>query len=70
MLPHGGTSDDGRPEWTVSAAKTEDTLRILIDEIVHDTSHDLGIDPGLQKDASRSTSRSSWPSTRPRSPQD
>ena len=45
-----GLTDDGRPEWTVSAAKSEDTLRILIDEIHHDTSHDLGVDPGLQKD--------------------
>jgi RecB family endonuclease NucS len=44
-----GSSSDGRPEWTVMS-KTEDTLRILIDEIHHDTSHDLGIDPGLQKD--------------------
>ncbi|MCA1982340.1 MAG: endonuclease NucS [Nocardioides sp.] len=45
-----GTTEDGRPEWTVSATKSEDTLRILIDEVLHDTSHDLGIDPGLQKD--------------------
>jgi len=45
-----GIAEDGRPEWTVSAAKSEDTLRILIDEVLHDTSHDLGIDPGLQKD--------------------
>jgi endonuclease len=45
-----GLAEDGRPEWTVSASKSEDTLRILIDEIQHDTSHDLGIDPGLQKD--------------------
>jgi len=45
-----GVAEDGRPEWTVSAAKSEDTLRILIDEVLHDTSHDLGIDPGLQKD--------------------
>ena len=37
-------------EWTVSAAKSDDTLRILIEEILHDSSHDLGIDPGLQKD--------------------
>ena len=45
-----GIAEDGRPEWTVSAAKSEDTLRILIDEVLHDTSHDLGVDPGLQKD--------------------
>ncbi len=44
-----GTSEDGRPEWVVTS-KTDDTLRILIDEILHDTSHDLGVDPGLQKD--------------------
>ena len=31
-------------------AKTDDTLRILIEEVLHDSSHDLGVDPGLQKD--------------------
>ncbi len=45
-----GTADDGRPEWTVTNPKTDDTLRILIDEVIHDSSHDLGLDPGLQKD--------------------
>ena len=45
-----GVSEDGRAEWLVSATKSDDTLRILIDEVLHDTSHDLGIDPGLQKD--------------------
>jgi endonuclease len=44
-----GSTDDGRVEWTVTS-KTDDTLRILIEEIVHDTSHELGLDPGLQKD--------------------
>jgi RecB family endonuclease NucS len=44
-----GSTDDGQVEWTVTG-KTDDTLRILIEEIVHDTSHDLGLDPGLQKD--------------------
>ncbi|MGO4255278.1 endonuclease NucS [Marmoricola sp. RAF53] len=44
-----GTSEDGRIEWVVTS-KTDDTLRILVDEILHDTSHDLGVDPGLQKD--------------------
>ncbi|MEP6816650.1 MAG: endonuclease NucS, partial [Marmoricola sp.] len=39
-----------RAEWTVTNPKTDDTLRILIDEVIHDSSHDLGIDPGLQKD--------------------
>lgn len=44
-----GTAEDGRAEWTVTS-KTDDTLRILIDEILHDSRHDLGVDPGLQKD--------------------
>jgi RecB family endonuclease NucS len=30
--------------------KTDDTLRILIEEVLHDSTHDLGVDPGLQKD--------------------
>ncbi|WGX94836.1 endonuclease NucS [Nocardioides sp. L-11A] len=49
-----GKDEDGRVEWTVTAkaakGQTPDTLRILIDEIHHDTQHELGIDPGLQKD--------------------
>ena len=44
-----GATDDGVVEWTVTS-KTDDTLRILIEEVLHDSSHDLGIDPGLQKD--------------------
>ncbi|WP_248581033.1 endonuclease NucS [Nocardioides sp. InS609-2] len=44
-----GTTEDGRVEWTVTS-KTDDTLRILVEEIFHDSTHDLGIDPGLQKD--------------------
>src|SRR5688500_3636106 len=49
-----GTTNDGAVEWTVTAkapkGATPDTLRILIEEIHHDSLHDLGIDPGLQKD--------------------
>ena len=45
-----GLAEDGRPEWVVTAGKSDDTLRILIDEVLHDSSHDLGVDPGLQKD--------------------
>jgi RecB family endonuclease NucS len=44
-----GTAEDGRVEWLVTS-RTDDTLRILIDEIHHDSSHELGVDPGLQKD--------------------
>ena len=45
-----GVNDDGQVEWIVSSVKTEDTLRILLTEVISDSSHDLGIDPGLQKD--------------------
>ncbi|MFD1860989.1 endonuclease NucS [Aeromicrobium camelliae] len=45
-----GVAEDGVIEWTVSATKSDDTLRIRIEEILHDSSHDLGVDPGLQKD--------------------
>ena len=45
-----GTTDDGEIEWLVTGAKSDDTLRILIEEIQHDSAHDLGVDPGLQKD--------------------
>jgi endonuclease len=44
-----GVSEDGVAEWLVTG-KDDDTLRILIEEVLHDSSHDLGIDPGLQKD--------------------
>ncbi|WP_243060871.1 endonuclease NucS [Nocardioides sp. SR21] len=45
-----GTNDDGHLEWTVTNPKTDDTLRILLTEVISDSSHDLGVDPGLQKD--------------------
>lgn len=49
-----GSTDEGHVEWTVTAkapkGATPDTLRILIEEIHHDSQHDLGVDPGLQKD--------------------
>ena len=45
-----GSTEDGQVEWTVTNPKTDDTLRILIEEIHSDSSHDLGLDPGLQKD--------------------
>jgi RecB family endonuclease NucS len=44
-----GTTEDGATLWTVTS-KGDDTLQILIDEVLSDTSHDLGVDPGLQKD--------------------
>jgi RecB family endonuclease NucS len=42
--------EDGTLVWTVSAAKSDDTLRIRLDEVLHDSAHELGVDPGLQKD--------------------
>jgi hypothetical protein len=49
-----GVADDGGVLWTVtSRASTNgvaDTLQILIEEILSDSSHELGVDPGLQKD--------------------
>ncbi len=44
-----GLTEDGQPEWIVTATKTDDTLRILLGDILHDSSHELGVDPGLQK---------------------
>jgi RecB family endonuclease NucS len=53
------TARDAEPEaddeaglvqvWEVRN-RDDDTLRISIAEIVHDSQHDLGVDPGLQKD--------------------
>ncbi len=36
--------------WQVQHAKSEDRLRVLVHEVLHDSSHDLGVDPGLVKD--------------------
>jgi endonuclease len=44
-----GATDEGIALWTVTS-KTDDTLRILIEEVLSDTAHDLGVDPGLRKD--------------------
>ncbi len=41
---------DGLEEWTVAAAKSDDTLRVLVHEVLHDSAHELGDDPGLVKD--------------------
>jgi RecB family endonuclease NucS len=41
--------DSGAQEWTVTG-RDGDTLRILLEEVAHDSSHELGVDPGLVKD--------------------
>ena len=49
-----GFTEEGQVEWIVTAKATSagpsDTLRILLEDIAHDSQHDLGIDPGLRKD--------------------
>ena len=44
-----GSTADGVHEWLVTG-KDGDTLRILLEDVLHDSEHDLGVDPGLQKD--------------------
>ena len=44
------SDDEGVVTWTVSASKSDDQLRIILEEVLHDSAHELGIDPGLQKD--------------------
>ncbi len=41
---------DGQVVWTVSAAKSDDVLRISVAQILLDVHHELGVDPGLVKD--------------------
>ncbi len=44
------TAPEGHTEWLVSSPKSDDTLRIALLEVHHDSVHELGIDPGLRKD--------------------
>jgi RecB family endonuclease NucS len=36
--------------WQVQHAKSDDRLRVLLHEVLHDSRHELGVDPGLVKD--------------------
>jgi len=36
--------------WVVQHAKSEDRLRVLLHEVLHDSDHELGVDTGLVKD--------------------
>ena len=36
--------------WVVQHDKSEDRLRVLLHEVLHDSDHELGVDPGLVKD--------------------
>ena len=44
-----GTDETGQPTWTVTG-REGDTLRILLEEVIHDSAYELGVDPGLRKD--------------------
>jgi RecB family endonuclease NucS len=51
VVPEADEAADGvTAVWQVQHAKSEDRLRVLIHEVVHDSSHELGVDPGLVKD--------------------
>ncbi len=47
-----GKTGDGVLEWLVTGkdGADGDSLRILLEEVLHDSAHDLGVDPGLRKD--------------------
>jgi RecB family endonuclease NucS len=47
-----GVSEEGAAEWVVTGrdGPSGDSLKILIEQIMHDSLHELGADPGLQKD--------------------
>jgi RecB family endonuclease NucS len=51
VTPEEHESADGvTAVWLVQHAKSEDRLRVLVHEVLHDSSHQLGVDPGLVKD--------------------
>ena len=51
VYPEEHEAADGvHPVWQVQHAKSEDRLRVLIHEVLHDSAHQLGVDPGLVKD--------------------
>jgi RecB family endonuclease NucS len=47
-----GVTEEGVQEWLVMGkdGPDGDSLRILLEEVLHDSAHDLGVDPGLRKD--------------------
>ena len=50
--------------WLVQHAKSEDRLRVLIHEVLHDSvARARASTPGWSRTGSRPTSRSCWPST-------
>ena len=45
-----GSTPEGVEEWRVASTRTDDTLIILVHEVLHTSEHQLGGDPGLVKD--------------------
>ena len=62
-----GVNDEGQVEWVVTG-KDDDTLRILIEDVQHDSATTSASTPASRRTASRSTSRSCSPNTPPRWP--
>ena len=58
-----GRTEDGQLEWVVSNHKADGTLRILLEEVLHDSSTTSAWTRACRRTASRSTSRSCSPST-------
>lgn len=51
VAPENHEAADGVASvWVVQHAKSEDRLRVLLHEVLHDSDHELGVDPGLVKD--------------------
>jgi RecB family endonuclease NucS len=51
VTPEDDETRDGVTEvWVVAHQKSDDRLRVLIHEVLHDSEHELGVDPGLVKD--------------------
>jgi RecB family endonuclease NucS len=51
VAPESHEAADGVASvWVVQHAKSEDRLRVLLHEVLHDSDHELGVDPGLVKD--------------------
>ena len=51
VIPEDHEVADGvESVWVVQHAKSEDRLRVLLHEVLHDSAHELGVDPGLVKD--------------------
>ena len=67
-----GVSEDGTPEWLVTGkdGPDGDTLRILLEDVIHDSEHDLGIDPSAKGRIGEPPAAQARESDRPRERQE